>query len=58
MSLNNINSMNNDNKLKMCVQKDFYNTMLLNAIDADHVPISYFTTKERSIWLFNMNDLG
>ena len=48
MSLNNINSMNNDNKLKMCVQKDFYNTMLLNAIDADHVPISYFTTKERS----------
>ena len=52
MSLNNINSMNNDNKLKMCVQKDFY-TMLLNAIDADHVPIFYFTT-----WLFNMNDLG
>ena len=48
--------MNNDDKLEMCVQKDFYNTMLLNAIDADHVPISYFRTKERSA--LNLNDLG
>ena len=29
-------SINNDNKLKMCT-KHYYNTMLLNAIDADPV---------------------